>query len=70
VPAVRTFFEKESGIFILELKDPAAKPAPDQRPLWLPLHSAAAAKPPGERTTPREFPFISDLFFLALLLIN
>jgi hypothetical protein len=66
VPAVRTFFEKESGIFILELKDPAAKPAPDQRPLWLPLHSAAAA----ERTTPREFPFISDLFFLALLLIN
>jgi hypothetical protein len=31
---------------------------------------AAAAKPPGERATPREFPFISDLFFLALLLIN
>src|SRR5205807_10522253 len=31
---------------------------------------SAPAKPPGERTTPREFPFISDLFFLALLLIN
>src|SRR5947208_7336847 len=30
---------------------------------------SAAAKPPGERTTPREFPFISDLFFLALLLL-
>src|SRR5437762_3476036 len=24
------------------LRDPAAKPAPDRRPLWLPLHSAAA----------------------------
>ena len=33
--------------------------APDRHPLWLPLHSAAAAKPPGERTTPREFPFPS-----------
>src|SRR6266403_189919 len=40
------------------------------RPLWLPLHCAAAAKPPEERATPREFPFVSDLFFLALLLIN
>jgi hypothetical protein len=52
------------------LRNPAAKPAPDRRPLWLPLHSAAAAKPPGERATPRAFPFISDLFFLALLLIH
>ena len=31
---------------------------------------SAAAKPPGERTTPREFPSISVFFFLALLLIN
>jgi hypothetical protein len=30
----------------------------------------AAAKPPEERTTPREFPFISACFFLALLFIN
>src|SRR5256885_15717664 len=27
------------------LPDPAAKPAPDRRPLWLPLHSAAARLP-------------------------
>jgi hypothetical protein len=26
----------------------------------------ATAKPPGERTTPREFPFISSFFFLKL----
>src|SRR5207302_7603271 len=29
---------------------------------------SAAAKPPEERTTPREFPFISAFFFLALLI--
>src|SRR6266480_1054489 len=51
------------------LRDPAAKPAPDRRPVWLPPHSAAA-KPPRETTTPRELPFISVCFFLALLLIN
>src|SRR6266513_5079824 len=51
------------------LRDPAAKPAPDRRPVWLPPHSAAA-KPPRETTTPRELPFISVCFFLALLLVN
>ena len=42
-------------------------------PLRLARRRASApfrASPPGERTTPRELPFISDLFFLALLLIN
>ena len=29
---------------------------------------SAPAKPPGDRTTPREFPFISSFFFLALLI--
>jgi hypothetical protein len=29
-------------------QDPAAKPPPNRRPLWLPLHEAAAAKPPED----------------------
>jgi hypothetical protein len=53
-----------------QLRSPAAKPPPNRRPLWLPLDSAATAKPPEERTAPREFPFISVVCFLALLLIN
>jgi hypothetical protein len=62
------------------LQDPAAKLPPNRRPVWLPLHCgspggepslrSAAAKPPEEGTTPREFPLISDICFLALLLIN
>src|SRR6266550_2684321 len=55
--------------------------AADSAPLWLPLHSVAArfghlhfrsvaAKPPEERSTPREFRFISVFFFLALPFIN
>src|SRR5205823_44540 len=36
------------------LPDPAAKPAPDRRPLWLPLHSAAARQEASLRSVPRQ----------------
>src|SRR5206468_8564022 len=36
------------------LRDPAAKPAPDRRPLWLPLHSAAARQEASLRFVPRQ----------------
>jgi hypothetical protein len=59
----------------LSPQEPAAKLPPNRRPLWLPLYCgspggepslrSAAAKPPVEGTTPREFPLISDLCFLA-----
>src|SRR5204862_7450835 len=36
------------------LRDPAAKPAPDRRPLGLPLHSAAARQEASLRFVPRQ----------------
>src|SRR2546427_10594691 len=36
------------------LRDPAAKPAPDRRPLWLPLHCAAARQEASLRFVPRQ----------------
>src|SRR6516164_6876104 len=36
------------------LRDPAVKPAPDQRPRWLPLHSAAARQEASLRSVPRQ----------------
>src|SRR5208283_1360278 len=36
------------------LRDPAAKSAPDRRPLWLPLHSAAARQEASLRSVPQQ----------------
>src|SRR5437899_4062625 len=36
------------------LRNPATKPAPDRRPLWLPLHCAAARQEASLRSVPRQ----------------